>query len=225
MESEINDQIDIHVIPFQPCYQEEVVKLFRRGLSAKTYNLGDSVIRQQKWFVSSKLSKFDGGDMFNIWESFMQKNINTDHATDKEQWHNITCRNFWVAIDRSEKKVIGHVGVVMSMYEEEDKTIYHTNDLNPSNVCEVIRMGVQEDYRRRNVGTMLLNTVEEYALNKGMKQIVLSTLDRMTPARRFYEHFGFKLVKETKFPMKETLGPGEWEDLYIVHYIKPIKAR
>ena len=33
---------------------------------------------------------------------------------------------------------------------------------------------------------------------------------------------GFKLVKESKIPMEEVLGPGEWEQLYVVHYIKPI---
>ena len=213
--STCSNSVGINIIPFEPRYQEEVVTLFKTGLSANTYDLGKTVIMQQKWFVKSKLSKLDG-DMFNIWESFMKQSVDGDPVAS-------ICKHFWVAIDQSKQLVVGHVGIIMSTYDKEDKYIYHTEDLNPSNVCELVRMGVHKDYRGRNIAKCLLKTVENYALKKGMKQIVLSTLDRMELARRFYKSVGFKLVKETKVQIVEHLGPGDWEDLYVVHYIKEIE--
>ena len=64
---------NIEIMPFQKEFQEEVVKLFREGLSPKTYDIGPTVARSQKLFVTSKLSEEDGGDMHNIWDSYMEK--------------------------------------------------------------------------------------------------------------------------------------------------------
>ena len=212
-----SDTDTIEIIPFEPRFQEDVVKLFKLGLSAKTYDLGKTVIEQQKWFVQSKLSKHEG-DMFDIWESFMKQNVDKDPITS-------LCKHFWVAVDQSKQQVVGHIGVIMSTYPKEDQIVYHMEDLNPENVCELVRMGVDKDYRGRNIGKRLFKTLEDYASRKGMKQIVLSTLDRMTLARKFYEGIGFKLFRETRVPIKEHLGPGDWENLYVVHYLKSIEKR
>ena len=210
-----NIEVDnIDILPFEPCFQEPVVQMFIDGLSPKSYDFGPTVQKQQRWFVDSKLSE-DGGDMYDIWESFMEgHDSNPEHS-----------KYFWVAFDQTKQKVVGHVGVIMSTYGKEDKLIYHSEELNPSNVCELVRMGVHEDYRGKKLGKRLCKTVEEYAMKRGMKQIVLSTLDRMNLARSMYEGYGFRLVYETKIPadwMLKTLGPGEWEEMYVVHYIKPV---
>ena len=152
----------------------------------------------------------NGGDMFNIWESFMRQNELNTH----------TCEHFWVAIDKSKQVVVGHIGVIMSTYGEKDKFIYHTKDINPSNVCELVRMGVREDYRGKHIGRRLFDTLEEFAIKKGMKQIVLSTLDKRELACRFYEGVGFKMVYKTMLNLEGVLGSGDWEVLYVVHYIK-----
>ena len=153
--------------------------------------------------------------MFNIWDSFMKRD-------NYQQENSSSFRHFWVAIDRSKQIVVGHVGVIMSTYDDDDLSIYYKPDLTSSNVCELVRMGVHEDYRGKKLGKRLCETVEKYALNHGMKQLVLSTMDRMELARRMYEACGYKLVNETKIPAEELLGPGDWEQLYVVHYIKPL---
>ena len=80
---------DIDIIPFQKQFQEEVVDLFRDGLSPKTYDIGPTVARSQKLFVASKLSKENGGDMYNIWDSYMEKDPSSNS--------NCHLNHFWVA--------------------------------------------------------------------------------------------------------------------------------
>ena len=70
---------DIEILPFEPRFQNEVEQLFRDGLSPKTYNYGPTVASSQKRFVNSKLSK-DGGDMFNINESYMKSPENVANS-------------------------------------------------------------------------------------------------------------------------------------------------
>jgi len=203
---------DIEIMPFEPRFQNEVEQLFRDGLSPKTYNYGPTVAASQKRFVSSKLSK-DGGDMFNIYESYM---------TSPEKGSNLQnkCKHFWVALDKTNQKVIGHVGVIMSTYKPENTLIYHSSELKPSNTCELVRMGVHSEYRGKKIGKRLCETLEKYAKEKGMKQMVLSTLEKMDLARFMYEKYGFRLVQTTKIPIEELLGPGDWEPLNVVHYVK-----
>ena len=78
---EPGNQEDIDIIPFKPQFQEEVVHLFKDGLSPKTYDFGPTVAIQQRLFVESKLSQEDDGDMFNIWESFMGARDHSDESS------------------------------------------------------------------------------------------------------------------------------------------------
>ena len=220
MESSSPD--DIVIIPFEPRFQGEVEQLFRYGLSPKTYDYGPTIAASQKGFVASKLSKEKGGDMFNIWESYMaatHDNIisKTDSSSPQD------CKYFWVALDKLNDKVVGHVGVIMSTYKPDNSFIYHSPELNSSNVCELVRMGVHSEYRGKKIGKRLCETLEKHAKEKGMKQMVLSTLERMDLARFMYEKYGFRLVHTTKIPMQQLLGPGDWEQLNVVHYVKEVE--
>lgn len=207
---------DIDIISFEPRFQEEVEQLFRDGLSPKTYNYGPTVAGSQKWFVSSKLSKEEGGDMFNIWQSYM---VSPDNDSKSQN----SSKHFWVALDKKNQKVVGHVGVIMSTYKPDNTFIYHSSELTPSNTCELVRMGVHSEYRGKKIGKRLCETLEKYAKKKGMKQMVLSTLEKMDLARFMYEKYGFRLVQTTKIPIEELLGPGDWEQLNVVHYVKDVR--
>ena len=209
-----NQSIDI--IPFEPRFQNEVEQLFRDGLSPKTYDKGPTVAGSQRWFVSSKLSREKNGDMYDIYKSYM--------TSDNENDSSSNVNHFWVAYDNTKDVVVGHVGLIMSTYKKEDAYIYQTPDLSPLNVCELVRMGVHTDYRGMGIGKRLCETLEKYAFEKGMKQIVLSTLEKMELARRMYEKYGFKLVHKTKIPISDLLGPGDWEELYVVHYVKCVQT-
>ena len=111
----------------------------------------------------------------------------------------------------------------MATYAHNDKFIYHREGLNPSNVCELVRMVVCKDYRGKNIGKRLFQTLEKYAVSKGMKEIVLSTLDGNGSAGSFYARVGFKVAKKTKVNVHDSLGPGDWEDLFLFHFVKSIQ--
>ena len=36
-----------------------------------------------------------------------------------------TCKHFWAAIDKLKQKVVGHIGVIMSTYDQNDNLIYN----------------------------------------------------------------------------------------------------
>ena len=213
-----DDDDGIEIIPFEPRFQDEVVQLFVDGLTPEDLeeDLGATVAKHQSWYVNYSISEI--GKMHNIWESFM-KRVHEDETTPSN------FNYFWVAIDNLKQVVVGHVGVIMSTYDKSDNLIYHRQDLDPSNVCQLVTISVHREYRGRHIGRRLCEAVEKYALENGMKQIVLDTLDKMQGTRRFYEGCGFKLAKVTKIPIEPSLGPGEWEDLYLVHYIKLLYTR
>ena len=218
---ELSSQEDIVIIPFEPRFQSEVELLFRDGHSPKTYDCGPTVAGVKKWFVNSTLSKEEGGDMSNIWESYMA--ASSDNPISKANSSSPPdCKYFWVALDKVNQKVVGHVGVIMSTYKSDNSFIYHSPELNPTNVCELVRMGVHSEYRRRGIGKRLCEILEKHAKEKGMKQIVLGTLEKNVLARFMYEKYGFQLVHTTKLPIDEILGPGDWEQLNDFHYMKKV---
>jgi ribosomal protein S18 acetylase RimI-like enzyme len=53
------------------------------------------------------------------------------------------------------------------------------------------------DYRRKGVGSILLNTAQYYALHTRSKELILSTASDNIPAQKLYEEFGF--VKDQDF--------------------------
>ena len=204
--------INIKLVPFEPSYQEGALKLYKDVLNERTNEFGKTANAYLKWYTERIVSE-ERGDLFNIYENYIRKS-----EGDKPD-----CKNFWVAIDESKKAIIGLIGVIMSTYPQNDKFIYYSKELNPCNVCELVRMVVCKDYRGKYVGKRMLQTLEKFAMENGMKAIVLSTLDGNGPAGRFYTSVGFKVANKTKANVREELGPGDWEDLFIFHFIKVLQ--
>lgn len=192
----------------------------------------------QKEFLKSKIS--EDGDMFDIYESFMRtKAENYPSATD-----NVTktctagnCKHFWVAIN-SDNKVLGCVGIIMSTYPLSVREIYEDADqdtdtdtdieaLSPQNVCELVRMSVSEEARGKGLGSRLCNVLESYAMERGMKRIVLSTLEDMHLAVGLYVKCGYRLLTKTNvdinfFKHVAEQDNFEIEEVVVVHYGKDI---
>jgi len=61
-------------------------------------------------------------------------------------------------------------------------------------VCEIKRMYVVPDARRRGYGRQLLAAVERVAAEAGFRRIVLDTLDAHVDAMRFYDTTGYARV-------------------------------
>lgn len=58
---------------------------------------------------------------------------------------------------------------------------------------EMRMLAVDESARGRGIGTSLVRECQEFAVQNGYRQLVLSSQDTMTNAHRIYERAGFKL--------------------------------
>lgn len=62
----------------------------------------------------------------------------------------------------------------------------------PDGTCEMKRLYVQAFARGRGIGEALVTRLLEEARSRGYHTMVLDTLDRLQPAIRLYERFGFE---------------------------------
>jgi ribosomal protein S18 acetylase RimI-like enzyme len=58
----------------------------------------------------------------------------------------------------------------------------------------VWELHVKEEFRRRHIGTLLMNRAVEVARERGARMLVLETQSCNVPAIRFYLKFGFELI-------------------------------
>ncbi|NLW70981.1 MAG: GNAT family N-acetyltransferase [Eubacteriaceae bacterium] len=78
-------------------------------------------------------------------------------------------------------------------------------DLGDDN-CEMKRLYVREQYRKRGLGTALAKAVIERARQIGYKKMLLDTFDTLGDAVRLYEKLGFKQTEQyNDSPMKGAI--------------------
>lgn len=187
----------IRIVSFESKHQKDAVALFVAGLSSSYKgSVSDSINIAQGKFIADKTNPT--GDMYDIEKSFMLSRNS----------------HFWVAIT-PEDKVVGIVGVTASTYPAENKFVYCNDNLNPENVCELLRMSVHENARGMGLGKRLCETVEQFGKSHGMKRIVLSTLAAMHLALGLYSKSGYTLLNEESTSYDEI-------DIVISHLAKDI---
>lgn len=71
-----------------------------------------------------------------------------------------------------------------------------------TNSAHMYQMWVSPDYRKRGIGTALVNFVKSWAADKGMETLLLSVTTINTEAVSLYQSIGFNPVGETK-PLRE----------------------
>lgn len=104
---------------------------------------------------------------------------------------------FWVATYDDE--VVGMIGV------------QHTRE----NTAEMCRLRVNREYRRRGVGTLLMEQATTFCRQHGYLKVVLDVRVERAPAIALFDKFGFTLSK--------TRDAGEWKmlDFYYDLYSEP----
>jgi len=97
--------------------------------------------------------------------------------------------NFWIALDK--RKIIGTVGLL-----EID---------HPDAVLK--RLCVIEKYRRRGAGKKLMQTLLQFAKDRGYSNIFLQTTTEMKIANSVYESYSFKKTRRPKKMGEITIYP------------------
>ena len=64
--------------------------------------------------------------------------------------------------------------------------------------CEINGLVIDENYRGKGIGKLLIERVMQWAKEKGNANLSLHCNVRRTDAHKFYEHLGFKEVKQQK---------------------------
>ncbi len=85
-----------------------------------------------------------------------------------------------------EKKIIGWIGVSNAIQIESLP------------FCEIRGLVVDEEYRKKGVGKMLMEKAKHWCKEKGNNMVRLRCNVKRTDASLFYRHLGFKETKEQK---------------------------
>eukprot|EP01031_Cornospumella_fuschlensis_P023914 gene23914-28957_t len=170
---------------FEQRDQTAVEALYRKGFDIyKDFCVEIHILTQ--WFKDDKLAK--GNDMSSIQSHYMSN----------------PQKHFWVAENNGE--VVGCVGGMLggdfSLSEASTSTLLP--DLQPH--IELVRMCVSDTVRGEGVAAMLLDTLGAYGKQRGCRYIVLSTLDGMTPACKFYTKQGFYLYNQRIIDMDQHVA-------------------
>jgi ribosomal-protein-alanine N-acetyltransferase len=80
--------------------------------------------------------------------------------------------------------------------EEEGAIVgFLVADGQPQRVGHIITIDVVAEWRRRGVGTLLMDAAEDWAQARRLRLIYLETSERNAPAQRFYTQRGYEKLK------------------------------
>jgi len=104
---------------------------------------------------------------------------------------------FWVS--EYQGRVIGMVGV----------------QNHADNVAEIRRLRVHPDFRRRGVGTQLMQQAVEFCRDLGYLKVILDTRVEREPAIKMFENFGFQHARTREMNGRRLI------DFYLDMYREP----
>ena len=85
--------------------------------------------------------------------------------------------------------------ILIAYYDNEPAGCIALLQLASVGVCEMKRLFVRPAYRSLGTGALLVQQLISVAKAVGYKSMVLDTLNRLQPAIRLYERFGFSKTK------------------------------
>lgn len=92
----------------------------------------------------------------------------------------ISGKNYKIFVACDEEKVIGFVGMVSFIaFEVKNKA------------AKITALAVSQEYRRKGIGSNLLNTVENYCKSQDVSVILLNSGLSRELAHKFYESMGY----------------------------------
>jgi ribosomal-protein-alanine N-acetyltransferase len=97
---------------------------------------------------------------------------------------------FMVAVDEKDK-VVGYAIVGLET-EEEDAWLYGEKSRVPPERGHLLNIAIDEKWRRKKIGTMLLDEACRYVLKNGADELLLEVRTDNSGARKFYALKDFK---------------------------------
>ena len=192
----------ILIRPFEKRDQPAVATLYKEGLTS--YKDDNVLYKLQCWYVDSKLEK--GGDMNDIYTYYIQQSELLD-------------RMFWVAEVVEGENVGDIVGCVAAM-KHDDYVSTSTNPTTPrmeeEKALELVRMSVDEKYRKMKLGSRLVQTFQNFAQERKYKIARLSTLDLMVPAKKLYMSAGYELQSTRDLDVSTFLEGLTEDDIKVI---------
>jgi N-acetylglutamate synthase-like GNAT family acetyltransferase len=116
---------------------------------------------------------------YKMGSEYVQQSLSSDLSDIQKHYFNESDNHLWVAIDDNNGEVIGCVAI----------------DRIDDSTCELKRMSVRRDIRRRGVGEALMRILEAHCKGK-CKKILLGTSSLQQPAIALYKKHGFRVVAE-----------------------------
>jgi GNAT superfamily N-acetyltransferase len=93
---------------------------------------------------------------------------------------------------------------VLIAYEGEQAVACRCFKVIAPGTVEIKRMFVEKEWRRIGLSKIILNALEQWALEKGYQHAVLETSIHFTTARRLYESSGYTIIPN--YPPYEGLS-------------------
>lgn len=95
----------------------------------------------------------------------------------------------YIAVDKNRNKIIGFVfGVYRPVFFYLEKA-----DIKDGWIPLI---AVDPEYQKRGIGTLLMQTIEEYLRSKGAKEVKVEVRENNTGALEYYNKIGFEIHKK-----------------------------
>ena len=129
-------------------------------------------------------------EMHVTWNPDIFKSVK--EVINKEYFDNLI-KNEEIYIAKVNKEIVGYI--IFNIKEKENPSMRYRKQLNIDAIC------VDEGYRRKGIGTKILESIKEIAKTKGCTDLYLTVNQENENAIKVYEKFGFK-VKNIAYMMK-----------------------
>jgi len=87
----------------------------------------------------------------------------------------------------NENRIVGWIGAAQAIMIE---VMPH---------CEINGLVIDEQYRGKGIGKLLIEKVKQWSIENGYDRLSLHCNVKRTEAHIFYEHIGFKEIKQQKY--------------------------
>jgi ribosomal protein S18 acetylase RimI-like enzyme len=121
------------------------------------------------------------------------------HSADLQTLYEIDQACFPPGVSYSREELARFIGRRNSKtwVAEEGETIvgFLVGNREPGQVWHIVTIDVREQWRRRGVGTALMDAVEDWAAARGIKMLYLETAENNLAAHAFYAARGYEKVE------------------------------